>query len=101
MEFDPNQISMSSETTQALSGGVFAAGAREYLRPTVGWRKRVLAACLSLGGAAMFGDEVAAATGFSLQIAAAVAGLACIGVAEGLLKAVDRLDLAALFKYRT
>lgn len=95
---DPNQIGLSSETTQALSGGMFAAGAREYLRPAVGWRKRVLAACLTLGGALMFGGEVSVLLGLTISGGAAVAGLGCIGVAEALLKAVDRLDLAAFLK---
>ena len=98
MAIDPSQIGLSSETTQALSGGVFAAGAREYLRPAVGWRKRVLAAALSVGGALLFGGEVAAFLGFTISAGSAVAGVACIGVAEALLKAVERLDLAAFLK---
>jgi hypothetical protein len=95
---NPEHFGLGSETAASLSGGVFAAGAREYLRPAVGWQKRILATGLSLGGAYLFGDEVAAWAGLTLQVAAAAAGLACIGIAEGLLKAVERLDLAALFK---
>jgi hypothetical protein len=94
----PENFGLGSETTQAISGGVFAAGAREYLRPAVGWQKRILAALLCLSGAIMFGDDVAGWLGLQLQVAAAVAGIGCIGIAEGLLKAVERLDVAALFK---
>lgn len=101
MAIDPNQYGLGGETAEALSGGVFAAAAREYLRPAVGWQKRVMAALLCLCGAFMFGDELKAALPdlhFSLQFASAIAGVICIGVAEGLLKAVDRLDLTAFFK---
>ena len=55
MAIDPNQFGLSGETTQALSGGVFAAGAREYLRPAKGWQKRITAALLCIGGATLFG----------------------------------------------
>lgn len=98
---NPEQYGLSGETAEALSGGVFAAAAREYLRPAVGWQKRVMAALLCLCGAFMFGDEIKAALPalkLTLQFASAIAGVICIGVAEGLLKAVERFDLLAFFK---
>ena len=101
MAIDPSQFGLSGETTQALSGGVFAAGAREYLRPAKGWPKRVLAALLCITGAVLFGAEVSAWLGLSLRFGSAVAGVACIGVSEGLLKAVDRIEIAAFFKKGT
>lgn len=94
----PEQFGLSGETTSAISGGVFAAGVREYLRPAVGWQKRILAALLCLSGAIMFGDDVAGWFGVPLQVASAAAGIGCIGIAEGLLKAVERFDVAAFFK---
>jgi hypothetical protein len=99
MPIDPNQIGLSSEATQTLSAGVFAAGAREYLRPAVGWRRRVLSSSLTLSGTFLFGPEVMIWLPWLGQMPAKVlAGIACIGVAEALLKAVDRLDLAAFLK---
>ncbi len=95
---NPEQFGLTGETTQALSGGIFAAAAREYLRPALGLSRRIFGVALCLGGAWLFGDDVAHYSGINLQIASAAAGLACIGVANSLLKAVDRLDLTAIFK---
>jgi len=88
---------MMDGTTQAISGGMFAAGAREHIRPAVGWQKRILASGLCIGGAVLFGDDVAGWLGLSLQLSAAIAGLACIGIAEGVLKAADKLDVGKVW----
>lgn len=98
MPVPPDQFGLGTETAQALSGGAFAAGAREYLRPAVGWQKRILASGLCLGAALMFGDDLAAWLGMGLQPASALAGLVCLGVAEGVIKAADRIDVAALWR---
>jgi len=95
---NPEQYGLGSETAASLSGGVFAAGAREYLRPAVGWQKRVLATALCISGGFLFGDDVAAWLHLQMQVASAIAGIGCIGIAEGLLKAVERIDIAAFFK---
>ena len=98
MPVSPDQFSLGSETAQALSGGAFAAGAREYLRPAIGWQKRCLSACLCVGAAVMFGDDLASWLGLSMQPASALAGLVCLGVAEGVLKAADKFDVGGFFK---
>ncbi len=98
---NPEQFGLTSETTQALSGSIFAAGLREYLRPAKSITKRVCGAALCIGGGWLFGDEVSANFPVihpGLQVSACVAGVLCIGVAEGLLKAVERFDLLAFFK---
>lgn len=94
----PEQFGLTTETTQALSGGIFGAAAREYLRPAVSLSRRVFGVLLCLGGAWIFGDDVARYTGIALQVSSAAAGLACIGVANSVLKAVDRVDLTAFLK---
>jgi len=98
MPVPPENYGMGTDAAQMISGGVFAAGAREYLRPASGWQKRVLAAGLCLGGSLMFGDDVAAWLSLSLQVASALAGLVCIGLAEGVLKAADKVDVASMWK---
>lgn len=94
----PEQFGLTSETTQAISGGIFAAGAREYLRPARSLTKRILGAALCIGGGWMFGDDLHAYLGIGLQVASATAGVICIGAAEGLLKAIERADVLAFLK---
>lgn len=95
---NPEHFGLTSETTQVLSGGVFGAAAREYLRPAVSLSRRIFGVALCLGGAWLFGDDVHAFTALPLQVASAGAGLACIGVANSLLKAVERFDLTPFLK---
>lgn len=94
-------VGLSAETAQLISGGAFAVGARAYLRWGIGWRQNFLAACLTLGGSYLFGAyvrQVAKAllgADLPLTVAGPLAGLACIGVSDAILRAVDKLDIWA------
>ncbi len=96
----PESVGIGADTAQMLGGGVFGAAAREYLRPATLWKQRLLATGLCIGGSYLFGPFVqklvhgVTSAEIPSTVAGAVAGLACIGVAEGILTAADRLDLS-------
>lgn len=93
-------IGIGTDTAQLMGGGMFAAGAREYLRPSPGgWRRRLSGSMLVLMGAYLFGPFTArlvhgiSSADIPLTVAGSIAGLACLGVAEGILSAAGRIDL--------
>lgn len=99
----PNEaLGIGNDTAQLLGGGAFAAGAREYLRPTAGWKRRLAGSILVLLGAWLFGPFVArlvhdvSGSQIPLTVAGSVAGLACLGISEGIMTAADRLEMSAL-----
>lgn len=104
MPVPPETVGVSADTAQLLSGGAFAAASREYLRPATIWKQRLLAASLCLGGSYLFGPFVAklmhAIADIPPTVSGSIAGLACIGVAEGILTAADRLDLTLWSPWR-
>ncbi|MDR6511441.1 hypothetical protein J2792_002313 [Novosphingobium capsulatum] len=95
----PESVGIGADTAQMLGGGVFSAAARQYLRPAGKWMRAMGASSLCIGGSYLFGpwvvELVHGVTGANLPrtVAGAVAGLACIGISEGILTAADRLDL--------
>lgn len=99
MPIPPEQYGLTSETTQTLSAGIFAAGAREYLRPAAGWWKRSLSSALCIGGTFLFGPElIRIVPSLGPIIANVLAGACCIAAIESVLKAVEKLDVSALIK---
>lgn len=95
----PESVGIGADTAQMLGGGVFGAAAREYLRPATLWKQRILATGLCIGGSYLFGGFVqklvhgVTSADIPPTVAGSIAGLACIGVSEGILAAADRLDL--------
>ena len=96
MPSDP--IGIGNDAAQLIGGGAFAVGAREYLRPASVWKQRILASLLCLSGAYLFGTFVAKAlrplVDVPPTVAGAIAGLACIGVAEGVIATAEKLDIS-------
>lgn len=85
---------------EMMAGGGFAAGARLYWRPAGALIRNSLASSLCIGGAVLFGGDVHSFLGLSTYACGAIAGLGCIGVAQGVLIAADKFDLSAMLRKR-
>ena len=78
----------------AVSGG-FGAGVAVFLRHPGSFLRGAGMLAIGVGAAAIFAEDAAALIGMGKIQAGALVGLLGKGVAEGLLRAVERLDFGA------
>jgi len=85
-----------TQTAKVMAGGGFGAAVLIYLRHPGTLCRGAGMIGIGLGCAALFGETLAGLTGLGEVQAGAVLGLVAKAVAEGLLRAVERFDFAAL-----
>lgn len=91
-------IGIGAEHAQVIAGGAVGAGLRLYLRPAGSIARSVVTFALCVGSASAFGQNVQSLTGLNAGGAGGVVALVSLGVAEGILRAVERFDFAGLLK---
>jgi hypothetical protein len=96
-------IGFGAEQAQVMAGGAVGAALRLYLRPAGSWLRSIVTATLCVGAARVFAPDLRITTGhigflLSAETCGALVALGCFGVAEGLLKAIERFDFAAVLK---
>lgn len=89
---------VGTENAQLILGGAVGAGLRIYLRPAGRLVRNVATGVLCIGAASVFGHDVQAWLPLNMAAAGGVVALGCLGVAEGILRAVERVDFLSLLK---
>lgn len=88
---------ITKEAAGLMGSGAFAAGAYHYLTPAKSIGRALGASALIIAGSWLFGEGVADATGLVLNVAGALAGLSCLGLAAAVIVASQKADFNSWF----
>jgi hypothetical protein len=91
-------IGIGAEHAQMIAGGAVGAGLRLYLRPAGKLLRNVFTVGICIASAAVFGPAIRPWFDINAEAVGGIVALVSLGVAEGILSAIEKFDFAGLLK---
>jgi hypothetical protein len=91
---------VGAEQAQMIVGGAVGAGLRIYLRPARKVFRNAMTALICVAAAGVFGPSAQPWLNLNAQGVGGVVALVCLGVAEGILRAVEKIDFGVFFSQK-